>query len=431
MTTMSAPRVAVLAACLTACNPSPAATSDDVSTGAAASSSTDTPTSEPTTGAPATTGTSDPGGTGTSDADTGSTSGTPATTDTGDATTSGTTGEPAIVYPEPDWQPGDPADHGFDPVGLDAMAKLAESSDSNCLVVTQGGALIGEWYWNGFDANKDQDNVFSVTKSVTSALIGIAADEGLLDVEAPAGYAEWSGGDSETVTIRNLISNNSGREWSFNSDYVVMGVTPDQTGYAIDLGQDKPPGTWWEYNNAAIQTLERALKLATGGPVGDFAESRLFGKIHMTAKLGKDGEGNALTYQGVSASCRDLARFGYLYLRGGTWQGDVQVVPAAWVAETIMPSTEFNSAYGFMWWLNRPGHWILPSVPLRTEADGKLIPTAPDEVFAAIGAFGQFVVVDPTTDSVWVRLGPIDLGDASGFGKLPALWNAFEAAQVP
>ena len=55
----------------------------------------------------------------------------------------------------------------------------------------------------------------------------------------------------------------------------------------------------------------------------------------------------------------------------------------------------------------------------------------PDEVFAAIGAFGQFVVVDPTTDSVWVRLGPIDLGDASGFGKLPALWNAFEAAQSP
>ncbi len=434
MARMSAHRLALLAACVAACSSSPAASTSEAmsteaaSSGAEATSSTGAaPTSEPTS-----TGEVIGTGTGTGDGSTTGTSASATTSvSTGSGDDSGSTGEPAVLYPEPDWQPGDPGEHGVDPGGLAAMAKLAEASDSNCLVVTQGGALIGEWYWNGFDADKDQDNVFSVTKSITSALVGIAADEGLLAVEAPAAYSEWSGGDSEGVTIRNLISNDSGRAWSFNSDYVVMGVTPDQTQYAIDLGQDHPPGAWWEYNNAAIQTLERALSTATGGPVGDYAQSRLFSKIHMSASMGKDGEANTLTYQGVSASCRDLARLGYLYLRGGTWAGGEQVVPAAWVAETITPSTALNSAYGFMWWLNRPGHWILPSVPLRSEADGKLIPAAPDEVFAAIGAFGQFVVVDPTTDSVWVRLGPIDLADASGFGKLPALWDAFAAAQAP
>ncbi|MBK7826806.1 serine hydrolase domain-containing protein [Nannocystis sp.] len=404
---------------------SEASTTGDVSSSSGESSSGEPVT--PTTGEAAT-GSDDSTSSAGSDA---SSSGSLATSDTGDTGETSDTGDPGIVYPEPDWQPGDPMAHGFDPAGLAGMAALAESSDSNCLVVTQGGALIGEWYWNGFDAAKKQDNVYSVTKSVTSALVGIAAEEGLLDIEAPVGFTEWAGSDSEAVTIRNLISNNSGREWSFNSDYIAMGVAPDQTQFALDLGQDKPVGTFWEYNNAAIQTLERALKTATAGPLGDYAQSRLFDAIHMSADMGKDGEGNALTYQGVSASCRDLARFGYLYLRGGTWADDVQVVPAAWVSATITPSTAFNSAYGYMWWLNRPGHWILPSVPLRTEGDGKLIPAAPDEVFAAIGAFGQFVVVDPTTDSVWVRLGPIDLGDASGFGKLNALWDAFEAAQIP
>lgn len=103
-------------------------------------------------------------------------------------------------------------------------------------------------------------------------------------------------------------------------------------------------------------------------------------------------------------------------------------MPAQWVAESLQPSTALNSAYGFMWWLNRPGHWVLPSAPLRTEGDGKLLPQAPDEVFAAIGAFGQYVVVDPAREVVWVRLGPTDLGDASGFGKLGELWDAYAAA---
>ncbi len=127
----------------------------------------------------------------------------------------------------------------------------------------------------------------------------------------------------------------------------------------------------------------------------------------------------------------DLARFGYLYLRGGRWAGGVQVVPEVWVAESITPSTALNSAYGFMWWLNQPGHWVLPSAPLRNEGDGQIAPEAPQELFAAIGAFGQFVVIDPTTESVWVRLGPTDLADATGVGKLDDLWSAFAAAQLP
>lgn len=335
------------------------------------------------------------------------------------------------IYPEPDWMTGVPEDHGMSSEGLAAMATVAEGFDSNCLVVTQGGVLVGEWYWNGFAPETDQANVYSVSKSITSALVGIAVEEGKLDIDAPVGVPEWQGSASEAITTRNLISNDSGRQWSFDVDYLQLGFATDQTQFAIDLGHDHPLGAWWEYNNAAIQTLERVLGTAIAGDLGEFADAQLFEPIGMSASFGRDTEGNPLTYQGVSASCRDLARFGYLYLRGGRWAGGVQVVPEVWVAESITPSTALNSAYGFMWWLNQPGHWVLPSAPLRNEGDGQIAPEAPQELFAAIGAFGQFVVIDPTTESVWVRLGPTDLADATGVGKLDDLWSAFAAAQLP
>lgn len=371
------------------------------------------------------TGDSESGDTGSSETD--ETGETDAETD---ETETGETGD-GFVYPEPDWAIESPEDHGLSSEGLAAMASVAEGFDSNCLVVTQAGVIVGEWYWNDFGPETDQANVYSVTKSITSALVGIAVEQGQLDIEAPVDILEWQAGASETVTVRNLISNDSGRHWSFDTDYLQLGFQADQTQYAIDLAHQHPIGSWWEYNNAAIQTLERVLGTALDTDVGEFAEQALFGEIHMSATMGRDTDGNPLTYQGVSASCRDLARFGYLYLRGGRWAEGVQVVPESWVAESITPSTDLNSAYGFMWWLNRPGHWVLPSAPLRNEGDGQIAPEAPEELFAAIGAFGQFIVVDPASESVWVRLGPTDLGDTTGVGKLDDLWAAFAAAQLP
>ncbi len=350
--------------------------------------------------------------------------------DTQGETETGETGD-EHVYPEPDWLVELPEDHGFSSEGLEQMASVAQDMDSHCLVVSHAGVIVGEWYWKDYGPEVDQGNVYSVSKSITSALVGIAAAEGELDIDEPVDILEWQGSASGAITTRNLISNDSGRQWSFDVDYFQLSVASDQTQFAIDLEHDQPVGTWWEYNNAAIQTLERVLGAAVGTDLGAYAQERLFGPIGMSAKLGRDAEGNPLTYQGVSASCRDLARFGYLYLRGGRWAGGVQVVPQGWIEESLQPSTELNVAYGFMWWLNRSGHWVLPSSPTRNEGDGQLAPEAPEQVFAAIGAFGQFVVVDPTTESVWVRLGPTDLTDLTGAGKLDDLWAAFAAAQLP
>ena len=119
-----------------------------------------------------------------------------------------------------------------------------------------------------------EQNVFSITKSITSTLVGIAQERGELNITEKASeyITEWVGTPSEDVTVRNLISNNSGRYWDLWTDYVRnYALADDKTAHAIGLGQEHDPGTVWRYNNSAIQTLEPVLNDATGMDVADYA----------------------------------------------------------------------------------------------------------------------------------------------------------------
>ncbi len=337
----------------------------------------------------------------------------------GDAPSEATDATP-VVYPDPDWNEVTPEEGGVDPAVLQEMADLAEAGGSNCLVVTHDGELVGEWYWNGTDVTTSGE-LFSATKSVTSALVGIASDRGELDIDEPASkyITEWQGTDSEDVTIRNLLSNDSGREWSFVTDYVEMAAkAPDKTQFSIDLGQQFEPGTEWEYNNAAIQTLDAVLEEATGMDPGEYAQQYLFGPTGMAAEYGHDAAGNAITFFNVTTTCRDLAKFGYLWMRDGEWADGEQVVSADYVRESVTPSTDLNSAYGFLFWLNAPGHWVEPSGPQgKAEGDGVRNPDVPEDVFRASGLGGQVSVVYPSSGVVFSRMGPSDQQDA---GAIPA-----------
>ncbi|MDB4973471.1 MAG: beta-lactamase [Myxococcaceae bacterium] len=316
-----------------------------------------------------------------------------------------------IVYPVPDWQTVAPARIGFDDKALTKLATTADGNDSHCLVVTRKGRLVGEWYWDDWTRDTEAP-VFSVTKSFTSTLVGIAQDQGMLDISDPASdyISEWQGSDSSDVTIKNLLSNDSGREWTFLKDYLEMaGTASDKTGYAIALGQDHPPGSFWEYNNSAIQTLERVLKQATGvEDVATFAHDKLLQPIGMSSTMGHDQAGNTEMFQDLKASCRDLARFGYLFLRAGKW-GNRQIVSKAWVKQATSQSTPLNAEYGLLWWLNKAGHYVRPSSPSRVEGDGKMIDKLPESTFSALGLNGQLVLVDPEHEIVMTRIG----GDAS------------------
>jgi CubicO group peptidase (beta-lactamase class C family) len=315
-------------------------------------------------------------------------------------------------YPGDEWDRVDAADAGFDPAALDQLGAAAEAGGSSCLVVTRDGAVVDERYFGAGAADVPAE-AFSVTKSITSTLVGIAQDEGDVDITDPAAtyIPQWDGTPSAEVTVQEVLSNDSGRQWSLGLDYVELLRAPDKNAFGIGLGQDVPPGRTWAYNNSAIQTLSAVLEAATGESPAEFAERTLFEPIGMRdSEMSTDAAGNTITFMGLQTTCLDLARFGYLMLQGGTWDGE-QVVSGDYVEQaTAVSSTDLNAGYGYLFWLNHRGPVASPVVATsgvgdNAIADGQILPGAPEDVFWALGFNDQVVAVIPSEGIVAVRMG--------------------------
>lgn len=316
--------------------------------------------------------------------------------------------DPVAPVPSAVWPTGDPGEHGLDPARLEDVAAYLDDFGSNCLAVIKDGYLVDARYWRGTTPTTDQE-VFSITKSITSTLVGIAQDRGLVDIDEPASkyIQEWRGTDSETVTIENLLSMVSGRQYDPQKDLMDIAVNADdKRAFSIALGQQDPPGQRWVYNDAGVQILGEVLERATGRSVDDFARTALLEPLGMTATMIDDRAGHTMTFMGLQADCLDIARFGYLALRGGTW-GSEQIVSRAWFEDATKSSQEVMTPYGYLWWLNANGR-------RQTRAgdvvdDGTyFLPDAPTDAFAAVGTASQVLVVVPSEDLVVVRLGPGD-----------------------
>lgn len=295
------------------------------------------------------------------------------------------------------WPVRSPASVGLRGSALREGAQVARRRDSTCFAVLRNGKLVREDNWTlRRDAPRE---VFSITKSVTSTLVGIAVRDGdlRLDDRVSRYVPQWRGTASATVTVRNLLANDSGRFWSLQSDYADLLAARSRTAYAIGLPQQHAPGTAWAYNNAAIQVLERVLERSTGMGVARYARTRLFEPLGMArTRFITDRADDAAVFYGLQTTCLDLARFGMLQLGRGN---------------------------GYLWWLNRPG--LLRGAkdavdaqgqPLR-QVTGQLAPSVGEDVYAALGFGGQVLLVDPTTRTMVVRIGlPAQAGEeAYGF----------------
>lgn len=316
----------------------------------------------------------------------------------------------------------EPRSQGINPQQLKKAARVAKRKKSSCFVVLRRGKVVGEWNFGvASDAPRE---VFSITKSVSSALVGIAVRDGDLRLEDPVSryVPRWAGTPSQAVTVRDLLSNTSGRFWSFESDYGDLVQAPSRTDYAIGLSQQFRPGTSWQYNNAAIQVLEAVLEKATGMPVARFAQERLFEPLGMDdSNLTTDREDDAATFFGLRTTCLDIARFGMLYLGKGTFGGE-RILTKSYVEQSVgRSSSELNAAYGLLWWLNRPGtirgatDALDPTGQPRVPREGQLMPTLSPRVFAALGLGGQVMVVDPTTSTIVIRQGALSSGGESAY----------------
>ena len=331
--------------------------------------------------------------------------------------------EVSVVAPGGDWSRADPSVTRIDPARVEALdVHLRDESD--CMAVIEDGQIVRDAYWSG-SSLEEQHEVFSVTKSITSTLVGIAQGEGLLDIDEPASrfITEWVDTPSAAVT-----------DPPARLERLRSVLEPGQRLQRADpcARQDglchRAHATGRARNRVELQQR--------GDPDprrGDLAPracrprstrvTRLFEPTGMRTTMTKDPTGNTMTFMGAKASCLDLARFGYLLLQGGRW-GDRQVVPSEWVDEATTPSTDLNRAYGFLFWLNQPG---VVKTPTGGEVQGPIWPDAPIGTYAALGLGGQTVLVLPDQGLVVTRIAGVQGGvgqqsqvggaDPSGIGR--------------
>lgn len=300
-------------------------------------------------------------------------------------------------WPTIDWTESTPAAQHMTAWKLAKAADYGRRHGAKAMAVFRNGYLVGEWYAGGWNRDTRQKG-YSMAKSVTSALYGVMLKEGWisgLDQKVSTAVPAWGDRNHADADLGHLLSMTSGIHWDFVSDYLLLPVSPNQNRFSIDQRLDDPPGTVWTYSNMGVQVLSAFLTRTVGMQPAEYGNKRIGRVIGMwNADWLTDLRGNTLTYQSVIASAREFAKFGYLFLRNGEWDGR-QVVPAQWVAASTSPSQTLNPFYGYLWWLNTAG-LDMPDVPA--------------DAFYAAGLGEKRIYVVPSLDLVVVRLGDPSLG---------------------
>lgn len=287
-----------------------------------------------------------------------------------------------------------------------AIASAADGTfgDVHSLVVIFDDELVAEEYFQGWNRHKLHP-AYSVTKSVTSALVGLtisdALNEPILSI-----LPEYDGVIANpdprkaTITVEDALTMTGGFEWNEldvpitsvgTNDVYALLQDPDPVRFTFDRPIIEDPGTAFRYNTGLSVTLGAVLERKTGLRPEDIAAAQLFPPLGITVwDWGTTPDGRTDTGSGLSLHPVNMAMLGYLYLEQGALDG-TQVIPSSWVTSstTSKVTTGFPGVdYGFQWWRYadpsslRPAYW--PGVDLRA-----------DDTFAAEGVGGQLVVVIP------------------------------------
>ena len=318
-------------------------------------------------------------------------------------------GDPAtIAWPDGDLTQDHPLPPAVDAAALHAASDWAFERESPeqvtlSLMVVHGGRIVHERYAPGVDA-ATRTRTWSTAKSIAVTLIGIMADRGRMELDAPLGF-DWlpraSSPENDPrarITLRHVLNmssglypiDNRGLEYATGSGLSYWAGASSVTG-ARHRALIREPGTNWDYENYDTLLGIYAMKLALGDEYPTFPREALLDRIGMrNTLLSVDRFGDFILSSQVYTNARDLARFGLLYLNGGVWNGE-RIISPEWIAfaRTPAPATaESGNFYGGQWWL-------VPDD--RTDV--------PADAYSTAGNRGQFVVVVPTHDLVIVRRG--------------------------
>ncbi|MEW6323261.1 MAG: serine hydrolase [Acidobacteriota bacterium] len=299
-----------------------------------------------------------------------------------------------------------------------AASAAAEMPRLHSLIVSRAGEVVLERYYRGYRATR-LANVKSVSKSVVSALVGIAIDRGYLSGPTqpigeffPAVLQGEAHRDRRAITIEDLLTMRSGLESTSSRNYGAWVQSPNWVRYALTRRLLTRPGTEMEYSTGNTHVLSAILTRATGESTWAFANRVLARPLGFTlAKWPQDPQGVYFGGNDMLLTPRQMLAFGEMYLRGGR-VGATQVVPEAWVKASFVPrgrSGWSRREYGYGWWMRELGG---------------------EQTYYAWGYGGQFIFVVPSLDLVVVTTSSTS-ADAERRGHRESIYDLVERQIIP
>lgn len=291
------------------------------------------------------------------------------------------------------WESIPPADLGWCDDSIQVLYDFLEESDSKAFIVLKDGKIVLEKYFGTFT----QDSVWvwnSAGKTLTAYAVGIAQTEGLLNINDPSsdylgtGWTSLTPTQEAAITIRHQLTMTTGLDEDVSFDC----TDPSCLEYLAD------PGTRWSYHNSPYTLLDGVIEAASGLTLNQFVQQKIGSKIGMTGLFFPNGYNNVFV-----SKPRSMARFGLLLSQDGVWNGTTVQSDVNYLDDMRTPSQTLNNSYGYLTWLNGQSSFMLPSTQLVFP--GSTIPSAPSDMYAALGKNGQIINVVPSEGLVIVRMG--------------------------
>jgi CubicO group peptidase (beta-lactamase class C family) len=320
-------------------------------------------------------------------------------------------------WPTAGWRKEDPEKLGFDATKLAAaLAFTAPNAKTQAVFVVRHGYVAAETYSGGFSASMQHES-YSMAKSFSSGLVGIALAEGKLgsldDKVCSAYPMQWSCADTtdrrSRITLDHALNLSTGLDWREDWRSTASGRNDALSLNLLDTVLAKQgvtePGSEKRYSTGDPALLSGMLQKATGMTALQYAKQKIFDVIGTPGiRWNADFAGRTTTYAGLQASAAEYAKYGYLYLQRGSWDGK-QVIPAEWVDRTTQAKNPCEDWNQYLWHVNPPVRLgkqdpSCPSLYCPPESFADL----PHDAFFAEGVYGQFMFVVPSADLVVVRL---------------------------
>ncbi len=290
------------------------------------------------------------------------------------------------------WETKTIAEVGWNEDQLQPLLDYLEEKNTKSFMMLHNGKIVTgtESYMNGHSESASWYWA-SAGKTLTTAVSGIAQDEGLLDINNKVsdylgtGWTSASLDKENLITCKNLLSMNSGLDDTLGDD-----VSPANLQYIADAGDR------WAYHNVYVK-MQDVIAQASNDTWDNYFALSLKNKIGMSG-IWTDLGGLSVYF----SNTRSMARFGLLISANGKWE-DTQIVSENFLNEATNTSQNINEAYGYLWWLNGKSSYHLPQSQL--EFPGELIPNAPQDMYAALGKNDQKIYVVPSKKLVIIRMG--------------------------